>query len=1114
MSFTDEGEHPSDVSFVIESADESFNLPSPPLMKRTIRFVSVPQKVCFMDLSQLDKFIKQLNHIRVCMTPGCVGELTPVKVNSFGLGGAVSIKYCCNGCANHEALFETSSKYDLHDTSAISVAIQMAFIVAGCTHTTYYKTLKHALGIDAVHWTTFQSTIECMYPVVLEMVDRMCEEAKTEMKNMDQRELGSWSRAVTSADGTWMTRGFHSKNFTFSIRNYYTGALLFRKHLCQRGRDDLIKEELYQGTSKGAEGYAARLIFKKVKEEGMNIAIHWQDADSSSSNAMTEHFPNAEVMVCGGHAGKAHKKQLEKLSKMKSFTADFRNSHRETFPQVDTVLCHCQKRHKLGCGCLSQAFIEKARNNFSLLLSSSESSQKFAEGLKALPKHSRDQHEWEGGKCSFHALKLCTCGTCSDDEDLKCGGKDYHTRHILKCPLHSLAYEIECHRRASMSEQLVHPIMKRGHSNWLEASHSVFIRFRPKHIHLDRLHYVVSTELALLQSNMTYMYNKRGPQYHWVIELFRRLKLPVFDGVHRALAEFNEQRMQVLKLQQTEKCKKRRISLKIERTKDAQCRKRWSKDHGHDTYGDDENDDLELTTKVESRGKRRQKLSGKKCKACGSTTHMRSSHTECPFNKKKFGEAPIPPLGTADDPSNDSQSDESVVTVMSDSDWCFEDDIINTDMCLCGAGSRAHTKDCPMNSRNRYPSCATSVKGQCNDHSDTQLNTVGNDPEVPRSVKREQYDDIELPLKKKFKPITLRFKAGDYVYLHSDSLINQHMPCRIVKSLGDKGTYQLYCNNGVLNGHYSSKDLTVSGDSHSLSLDRWRQASRVSFRDVASDQSCLEECACNLSKSSETIFLSDNSDAESTQDNVWLRNPLYFLTHNERELVVSRSGWLNDNIISAAQLLMLQHFPHMSGLQPPTLQQTQSFDVHRGEFVQILHVHNSHWCVVSNIGCSDGVVNYYDSLYPSVSSHTMRIIAGLIFSSASDLVVRIMDVGKQSNSSDCGVFAIAFAFDICSGEDPCSVRFDHKLIRQHLAKCLENCRLSRFPTLGKRKSSHIQHIQREELHCSCRLPEEPGDEMAECDSCKVWYHRHCMDIPSEVFNNTDVPWKCKRCESQ
>ena len=50
----------------------------------------------------------------------------------------------------------------------------------------------------------------------------------------------------------------------------------------------------------------------------MNIAIQWQDADSSSAKAVTDHFPDAEIMICGGHAGRAHKKQLEKLQKMKS----------------------------------------------------------------------------------------------------------------------------------------------------------------------------------------------------------------------------------------------------------------------------------------------------------------------------------------------------------------------------------------------------------------------------------------------------------------------------------------------------------------------------------------------------------------------------------------------------------------------------------------------------------------------------------------------------------------------------------------------------------------------------------------------------------------------------
>ena len=159
----------------------------------------------------------------------------------------------------------------------------------------------------------------------------------------------------------------------------------------------------------------------------------------------------------------------------------------------------------------------------------------------------------------------------------------------------------------------------------------VFIHFRPKHIYLERLHYTLSTELALLQSNMTYMYRKRGPQYHWVVELFRRLKLPVYDDVHRTLEEFNKLRMEKLEHEKTEKSKKRRIMLKVERTKDAQRRKEWSKKHGHDTYGDDEDSDTaELKPKEKKKSKKGQKMEGQ-CK-CGSTTHLRTSHKQCPYN--------------------------------------------------------------------------------------------------------------------------------------------------------------------------------------------------------------------------------------------------------------------------------------------------------------------------------------------------------------------------------------------------------------------------------------------------------------------------------------------------
>ena len=83
--------------------------------------------------------------------------------------------------------------------------------------------------------------------------------------------------------------------------------------------------------------------------------------------------------------------------------------------------------------------------------------------------------------------------------------------------------------------------------------------------------------------------------------------------------------------------------------------------------------------------------------------------------------------------------------------------------------------------------------------------------------------------------------------------------------------------------------------------------------------------------------------------------------------------------------------------------------------------------------------------------------------------------------------------------NPCTVKFDPKRIRHHLMTCLESDHCVRFPVLGECRSTPAQSTKIVEPHCTCRMPEEKGDEMAECDSCHLWYHRHCMDIPSDVW---------------
>ena len=196
--------------------------------------------MAFMDLAEHEKFMSVVNSVRGCKTPNCTGKLFPVELKSVGLGGSLSITYGCDGCQLQSATFTTSS------ASEISLCVQVTFIISGCTHATYYKTLKHALGIEAVSMPLFMRTIKLMFLIVQEMLDEVCQLAKQEMKEVDGDKLGLWTHAVTAADGVWHTRGWHSKNATFRNRNYLTGARGWHsKNATFRNRNYLTGALLY-----------------------------------------------------------------------------------------------------------------------------------------------------------------------------------------------------------------------------------------------------------------------------------------------------------------------------------------------------------------------------------------------------------------------------------------------------------------------------------------------------------------------------------------------------------------------------------------------------------------------------------------------------------------------------------------------------------------------------------------------------------------------------------------------------------------------------------------------------------------------------------------------------
>ena len=91
--------------------------------------------------------------------------------------------------------------------------------------------------------------IQLLYAPVKALLDNQCELGKREMQSAPPDQIGSWNRAVTVGDGAWQTRGHHSQNFTFHIRDHVRNSVLYYLHLCQRGKDSVCEEPLYEGTS-------------------------------------------------------------------------------------------------------------------------------------------------------------------------------------------------------------------------------------------------------------------------------------------------------------------------------------------------------------------------------------------------------------------------------------------------------------------------------------------------------------------------------------------------------------------------------------------------------------------------------------------------------------------------------------------------------------------------------------------------------------------------------------------------------------------------------------------------------------------------------------------------
>ena len=278
--------------------------------------------------------------------------------------------------------------------------------------------------------------------------------------------------------------------------------------------------------------------------------------------------------------------------------------------------------------------------------------------------------------------------------------------------------------------------------------------------------------------------------------------------------------------------------------------------------------------------------------------------------------------------------------------------------------------------------------------------------------------------------------------------------------------------------------------------------------DDASSSPLLASLLCQPQNISECTSPSQASGIQKSPESpdMWISKLVLYT--QDKELLQSVDGWLNDGIICAAQsLLKSQSKGRIDGWQSTQFcKQADRFQkIMRSPFIQILHLKN-HWVTVSNVALrgnpdymKDSVDIYDSGLSTHVSLETRKLICSFFKCEQDVMNFDLINSQKQENCNDCGLFAIASATELVFGVDPAICSWDCTRMRPHLLSCLEKGIMSRFPSIRKRVSlgTRIRKPTKpsmEKIYCICRMPNEKGRSMIECEGCLKWFHHDCMSL--------------------
>ena len=228
--------------------------------------------------------------------------------------------------------------------------------------------------------------------------------------------------------------------------------------------------------------------------------------------------------------------------------------------------------------------------------------------------------------------------------------------------------------------------------------------------------------------------------------------------------------------------------------------------------------------------------------------------------------------------------------------------------------------------------------------------------------------------------------------------------------------------------------------------------------------------------------------------------------------ILNKTSWLTDSKVHAGQLVLKKEFPFLDGLNDTTITRSQVVPA-RSDFVQIVNT-GPHWVCLRTIGTrpAGGTVKIFDSLYLKPSSTGIKHARRMLMFPGNQVTLVNEKVQRPVGINDCGLFALAFATDLCHGLDPVNQKYKQESMRQHYVSCLENGAIVPFPKTTRKFPSHISSNKSSvAIYCVCRMPYDK-EEYVQCSyRCKAWYHTSCVNIPEWAINS-GRKLKCGKCK--